>query len=258
MGIYKTEITSDIIPSDNPLHQRLLKPYVMVSEWVRGDLLELGCGEGRGVPYLSPVAGRYVGFDKIKEVIDRLKKRYPDQIFEQVVFPPVSNLSDNSFDTIVSFQVIEHIQDDSLFLKEVYRILRPGGKAYITTPNIRKTLSRNPWHIREYQAGELISLTEGIFDKVQMKGIAGNEKVMAYYENNRKSVEEIMRFDFLDLQHKLPAFMLKFPYEVMNRLNRNKLKSSADELVMSIKHDDYLITDEPEEALDLFGILYKK
>ena len=49
MTIYKTEITSDDIPSDNPIHQRLLKPYVVISEWVNGELLELGCGEGRGV-----------------------------------------------------------------------------------------------------------------------------------------------------------------------------------------------------------------
>ena len=47
------------------------------------------------------------------------------------------------------------------------------------------------------------------------------------------------------------------PYEVLNRLNRNKLKDSADELVMSIKHEDYLLIDNAENALDLFLIARK-
>ena len=38
--IYTTEITSDKLASDNPLHQRLLKPYSVAGDWVKGDLLE--------------------------------------------------------------------------------------------------------------------------------------------------------------------------------------------------------------------------
>ena len=69
--------------------------------------------------------------------------------------PPLNGLDDNSFDSIVSFQVIEHIQDDMLFLKEIHRVLKPGGIALLTTPNRRMSLSRNPWHIREYLSDEL-------------------------------------------------------------------------------------------------------
>ena len=48
MAIYATEITSDQDPSDAPVHQRLLKAFVIASHMVEGDLLEVGCGEGRG------------------------------------------------------------------------------------------------------------------------------------------------------------------------------------------------------------------
>jgi len=51
--------------------------------------------------------------------------------------------------------------------------------------------------------------------------------------------------------------LLRVPYEFMNRLNRNKLKDSADELVMSIQHEDYLLTDSGEKALDLFLMVTK-
>jgi len=87
---------------------------------------------------------------------------------------------------------------------------------------------------------------------VQMKGITGNEKVMQYHERNRLSVNKIMKWDVFDLQHKLPASILRIPYEMLNRLNRNKLKEAADELVASIKHEDYLLTDDAANSLDLF------
>ena len=49
MATYTTEIASDKILSDNPIHQRLLQAYYLAKPYVKGDLLELGCGEGRGV-----------------------------------------------------------------------------------------------------------------------------------------------------------------------------------------------------------------
>ena len=120
------------------------------------------------------------------------------------------------------------------------------------------SLSRNPWHIREYTAKELTELSAGIFDKVISKGITGNSKVMQYHEDNRKSVQKIMKFDILDLQHRLPGFLLKLPYEILNRINRNTLKKGDNDLVESISFTDYLVTDNPEESLDLFYYLYKK
>lgn len=67
-----------------------------------------------------------------------------------------------------------------------------------------------------------------------------------------------MRWDVLDLQYRLPASWLRIPYEMLNRRNRNKLKDQADELVASITHHDYLLTDHAPEALDLFLIARKK
>ena len=117
-----------------------------------------------------------------------MSKSYPDVHFIQDNIPPFSKIEDNSFDTIVTFQVIEHIKNDRLFLEEIKRILRPGGKALISTPNIKLTLTRNPWHIREYTAEQLTNLAKDVFPYVEMKGVGGNEKIMAYHEANRKSV----------------------------------------------------------------------
>ncbi|MFK7953160.1 MAG: class I SAM-dependent methyltransferase [Ekhidna sp.] len=256
MSVYTTEIASDKIPSDNPIHQRLLQAYYEAKPFIKGNLLELGCGEGRGVELLAPLANSYTGIDKIKGVVDSLSEQYPDYTFSDGVFPPFP-FEDNSFDTIITFQVIEHVKDDANFIKEIYRVLKPGGVALMSTPNIKMTLSRNPWHEREYTADQLEKLCKKYFEKVEMKGIAGNEKVLEYHERNRKSVNKIMRFDIFNLQYRLPATLLRLPYDLLNRLNRNKLNETDDELVKSIHHDDFSLKDKDEHNLDLFCILTK-
>lgn len=257
MATYTTEIASDRLISDNPIHQRLLKAYIAAKPWIKGDLLEVGCGEGRGVEILIENSDSYLGIDKIQEVVDRLTEKYPQANFKQAFIPPFADIADNSFDTVVSFQVIEHIKNDRLFLEEIKRVLKPGGKAIISTPNIRHTLSRNPWHIREYTTRQLKELCLGVFEKVTAMGIGGNEKVWDYHEANRKSVNKIMRWDILNLQHRLPAVMLRWPYEVLNRINRNKLHQQKGNSVTDISHEDYTLEDSPEKGLDLFFMLEK-
>lgn len=256
-SVYTTEITSESIPSDNPIHQRLLKAYVLAPQFVSGNLLEVGCGEGRGIDWLLPVVNHYTAIDKIAPVIDELKKKYPQSLFYSGNIPPLSVFADNSFDSVVSFQVIEHIEDDNLFLKEIHRVLKPGGIALLTTPNRPLSLSRNPWHVREYTADELTQLAKKYFREVTMKGVGGNTRVMEYYERNKKSVAKLMRWDIFNLQYNLPASWLRVPYEFMNRLNRNKLKDASDELVANIRHEDYLLVDDATTALDLFLIVRK-
>ena len=257
MATYTTEIASDQLVSDNPIHQRLLQAYYLAMPYVSGSLLELGCGEGRGVALLSPLVEHYTALDKIQEVIDKLKPKFPEVTFEQAVFPPFSNLNDNTFDSIVSFQVIEHVKKDAEFLAEIHRVLKPGGTAVLTTPNIKKTLTRNPWHVREYTAQQLTDLTKKYFSEVEMKGVAGNEKVMEYYAQNKKSVERITRFDILNLQYRLPAPILRIPYDILNRMNRNKLNKGNTGLVAEINHDDYFLSENADEALDLFLVVKK-
>ena len=159
----------------------------------------------------------------------------------------------------MSFQVIEHIEQDMEFVREVSRVLRPGGRFVVSTPNAPMSLTRNPWHVREYNADELRNLLECHFSKVEAYGVVGNEKIMTYYRKNRRSVRRIMSLDIFDLQHRLPRVLLQKPYDMLNRLNRNLLHRSNTSLTDSIVRDDYSIVPyEPGmECFDLFFVATK-
>lgn len=255
--VYTTEITSEKIASDNPIHQRLFKAYVIAQDYVRGELLEVGCGEGRGIALLEPLVSHYTAIDKIEEVINVLKEKHPGSTFLVSNIPPFQHLPNDAYDTVVSFQVIEHIPNDLYFLQEIHRVLKPGGTALLTTPNRRMSLTRNPWHIREYLPEELRNLASRVFREVTLKGISGNEKVMKYYNDNKDSVRRITRWDIFNLQYRLPAALLRIPYEILNRWNRNKLQGRDNKLVSGISHQDYLLTDDAQDALDLLLIVKK-
>lgn len=254
---YTTEIASAEIPSDNPVHQRLRYAYVAATQFVQGDLLEIGCGDGRGVELLHPLVKSYTAIDKNDLLIAQLGKKYPDIKFISTFVPPLSDLPDNSFDTVVTFQVIEHIGPDKEFVKEIHRVLRPGGKALISTVNRKFSLARNPWHVREYYADTLKQLLAKHFTKITTKGVHGNADVMAYYEQNKKEVQKITRFDIFNMQWWLPAAILRVPYDYLNRRNRKNLMVDNDSLVGKITTNDFFLTDTPADSLDLYFIVEK-
>lgn len=252
-----TEITSAEITSDNPIHQRLLLAYIAAADRVKGNLLEVGCGVGRGIEALLEATPQYTAIDKNSQLIDQLQHQYPKAQFLCQNIPPIRGLEAESYDWIVTFQVIEHIENDELFVAELYRLLRKGGKLLITTPNRKLSLTRNPWHVREYTATELETLLKKHFSKVQTLGVQGNEKIQAYYDANKKAVERITRWDFLNLQYRLPRRWLQVPYDILNRLNRKGLQKKNTNLVDDITYTDYFISDNAEDSLDLFFIAEK-
>ena len=239
--------------SDNFVFQRSMLAYCEAAKRVHGRVLEIGTGTGYGVDIVAPQAVQFFTLDKYRTEGLAL----PDNAhFIQAEVPPLP-FGDGEFDCVISFQVIEHIRDDRRFVAEIHRVLRQGGIFIVTTPNAPMSLTRNPWHVREYTAGELAALLGERFAEVEMLGVQGNERIMDYYEKNREGVRRITRFDILDLQHRLPAWMLRLPYDILNRLNRRRLLAQNDELTTSIRMEDYRIDSRTEGCFDLFCVARK-
>lgn len=236
--------------SDNFVLARSVLAYREAAKRVWGHVLEVGTGAGYGMEILAPATVSLLTVDKHSPVGADLPTGVE---FRRMKVPPF-DLPSGVFDCVVSFQVIEHIRDDFAFLDEVWRVLRPGGKFIVTTPNALRSLTRNPWHVREYTAGEFTSLVESRFDRVEAMGVVGDRSVEEYWERNRAAVERITRFDVLDLQHRLPRWMLRGPYDVVNRLNRRRLLASNSELTRGITPENYRLAPASDRAFDLFFI----
>ena len=119
------------------------------------------------------------------------------------------------------------------------------------------SLTRSPWHIREYTPEQMEGVLGRVFDNYEVKGIFGNEKVMDYYKKNKEAVRKITRFDILNMQYWLPRWMLEIPYDILNRFNRQNLQDDNAEIVNTITYTDYLISESNNECLDHFCIATK-
>ena len=239
--------------SDNYVFQRSRLAYVEASRLVAGKVLEIGTGTGYGAEIIAPATENFTTIDKCRS--EELGILPANVTFVEAKVPPLP-FADASFDYVVSFQVIEHIRNDKAFVDEVYRVLKPGGKFIVSTPNKPMSLTRNPWHVREYSAEELKALLSG-FESVECYGVGGNEQVWAYYTKNKESVHRIMRFDVLRMQWWLPRWILQLPYDVVNRLNRRRLHSQNTALTESIKMDDYALQEVDDRCFDLFYVATK-
>jgi ubiquinone/menaquinone biosynthesis C-methylase UbiE len=102
-------------------------------------------------------------------MIELTKKRRTNIV--SVVYDDMtkSALPDNSFDMIVAIEVLEHVPEDKKFLDEVYRVLKPGGYFYMTTPNgDARPIPHNSDHVRHYLRQDLQKMMDGIFDEAKV------------------------------------------------------------------------------------------
>lgn len=239
--------------SDNYVFQRSLLAYEEAAKRITGRVLEIGTGSGYGIEVVAPHAERFVTLDKHRT--EGLSLPANCEFLEATV-PPLP-FPDASFDCVITFQVIEHIRRDHDFVREIVRVLKPGGCLIVTTPNRTMSLTRNPWHVREYDLNEFSALLAPHFARVEKMGIEGGERVMAYYEKNREGVRRITRFDPLKLQYRLPRWMLQIPYDLLNRLNRRRLLNENNELTRSIRMEDYRLVTAHEGCFDWFFVAEK-
>lgn len=99
---------------------------------IREFILENGCGVGMYVEHLSPFGGTVIGLEYDFERAAEARQNSP-HIFnaagESIPLPS------STFDLVLSHEVIEHVQDDRLAVREMVRVLKPGGRIVLFAPN---------------------------------------------------------------------------------------------------------------------------
>lgn len=126
-------------------------------------ILDVGCGTGYMLRFITPKGGNGTGLDISKHAIKRAKTSYPTLSFD-VGDATRLPYKDKQFDKIYSFNTIEHLDNQEQALQEYKRVLTPDGILVIGT-NVRNSLSwqlfklflgGDPTHTREFSEQEFI------------------------------------------------------------------------------------------------------
>ncbi len=246
--------------ANNVTYQRCQFAYEFAKPFISGKkVLDVGCGLAYGTVLMAELASYITGIDYDQQTIEENTKRYisiTNLDFKQSVIPPLP-FADHSFDVITAFQFIEHIEPRKEFIKECLRVLKSEGTLLVTTPNLKKSLARNPFHVHEYTFDEMKNEVSHFTGNFELQGLNGNETVNKYYAENGKFVRMILRFDILKMHRWLPSAWLSKPYNWITSLMRNKLKEKVDQTTHITTSDFFLQNQSLDDCWDIYLIARK-
>lgn len=112
-----------------------------------------------------------LGFtDHILSSIQEKRSNISDIVIQDMT---KSKLEDDSYDAVVCIEVIEHVEEDDVFVKNIAKVIKKGGWAYFTTPNgdyiKNEGPGKNPDHVRHYTKNQLQAVLEKYFDHVEVR-----------------------------------------------------------------------------------------
>src|SRR6185312_2151351 len=176
------ELTGERTLPDVPAENYWFRRHLVVYEWIGARVigkrvLDMACGEGYGSEVLSRSAASVLGVDANPEAFEHARLRYvrSNLRFERGMVELHGEAG--AYDAVVFLQTIEHVHDPVGVLEHFRSLLAPGGTAYVSTPNVLTLApagadkSSNPWHIREYRAGEFRELCSAVFSEVELLGL---------------------------------------------------------------------------------------
>lgn len=157
----------------NLLNEHLSR-YGFAKRFAAGTrVLDAGCGSGYGAAELAETAFAVTGIDAAADAVEYARSQYgsANLRFEQGL---CTALPDGPYDLITAFEVIEHLEDWRGFLAEASRVLAPGGRFMVSTPNklyyaeSRRGSGANPFHVHEFEYAEFHEELQRVFPHVAM------------------------------------------------------------------------------------------
>lgn len=246
-------LTGERIDDDHSLYgpdlARHRSAYQYAARFVHsGRTLDLGCGNGYGSAELSDAGGRIVALDRIAPDLQHRRQSLHYVRADLAGVP----LAPRVFDLVVSFQVIEHLEDPTGYLEAIAASMRLDGTALITTPNVLQSDGVNPFHVHEYEAGELCELLQSRFERVEMLGVGMSPIASRYQADRLRRIRKIMKLDPFGLRDWLPRAWIDWlfaRFSIVVRLGIQKGEGLPDLTV-----EDFPIGPADDGSLDLFAV----
>ena len=158
-------------PEQKFLYQEHIARYQFASNYVRDKtVLDVACGLGYGSKLLlENNATKVFGIDNSVDAVQYCQGNYSkNNLNFQVGDCEKLPFGDSKFDTIISFETIEHLDDHDKFLSEIKRVITDNGLLIISTPNIDSYQEDNPYHKHELNFDEFHLLLKKYFKNIQI------------------------------------------------------------------------------------------
>jgi SAM-dependent methyltransferase len=133
-------------------------------------VLDAGCGTAYGTRMLAEAgAAQVTGVDRATSVLDAARPSCPENV--ELVPGDLRELpfADRSFDLVVCFEVIEHLEEPDAALRELERVVAADGVVLVSSPNRDVYEPGNPHHLHEYTPAELRQALQRYFAHVELR-----------------------------------------------------------------------------------------
>ena len=223
--------------------------YRFATGWAEATtVLDLGCGSGYGAAELAKRSPCVVAVDRVAPDPSARRDAACYVRADLGALPLVPS----SFDLVVSFQVIEHLEDPSDYLAAIADLLRPDGVALLTTPNRITSDGVNPFHVHEYVAEELEGVLRRHFGAVEMRGVGASPPVARYLEARLRRIRLVTKLDFLRLRERLPRGLIEWLFGRLAVWVRRSIRRGAG--LPEVTWRDFPIGPVDPECVDLLAI----
>ncbi|WP_167568674.1 class I SAM-dependent methyltransferase [Brevibacillus migulae] len=168
-----------VVPGKVPidLYREHITRYLFAKSFIQpGDkVLDVGCGTGYGTYELACIPNaNVIGIDISHEAISYGTENFIKDNLEYLQMDCTQlELEESVFDAVVSFEVIEHLEQTEKYLNEIKKVLKEEGVFIVSTPN-KKMYSdvqsdyENPYHVKEYYLNEFIAILKREFTNVSI------------------------------------------------------------------------------------------
>jgi SAM-dependent methyltransferase len=209
-------------PEDYVIYLLHIATYDFAEQFTRGKrVLDYGCGSGYGSARIAAGAAKVTAVDVAEDAIAYARAQFGAENLEFRSIDPAAPLpfEDSSFDTVLSFQVFEHVSDAARYLAEIRRVLAPGGQLLLVTPDRSTRLLPfqrpwNRWHLHEYDKRELAGTLARHFDHVEVLGMTGTREMIDI------EIRRCNRIRWVTLPFTLPIMPDRWRVAALNAIHR--------------------------------------